>query len=375
MATFPNSQSGQNDYQTIKRSSDRRVQGRKVREAWELRLGAKQLISLWAFICVTMFVVFLFGFQAGRERGLVKYLEENAREPVRLPVLAQAPMQDVVHGNYNSIAATQVENVEMPSAPVHVASAAAPLAGSSAAPIAESPLEKIPDARASLGSKIKTEDLAVLKLKSSPSEQKVETTVAANPVNKIEEKTLPPLLMEPAPTSAGAALGSLESKDSVKPEVTSEPKEAKTEISKVIEPKETSAKAQIANDKTSQKLATVSKKAPAPAEVKQAQTTPAKSKAVIKASSKGTTSVQQNPSRGWYIQLAAKKTVEDAMEVVGAVSSAGSKTVVQPAQVRNTNYYRVLVGPFSDKKAAQSAQDKISGALTPGISPFIKEIQ
>lgn len=311
MATIPTPHSGSVDYPSaMKRSIDRIPQSRLTRSRWELRVNARQLTIMWSVVSGLMFIVFLFGFYAGRERGLTRYLEENAREPIRLPILAQAPVQDVVHNEYASIAAEQVDKIPSePTPPAVVADATPPTV---------SPLLAANDARASLAPHADVTGTTSTPAKATEPEAKSNTTTLAN----VESAATSPAT--PAVEKTKAAPAPVEVK-----------KPATAKLAKVEEKKPLKAKAD----------------------------------------SKSTTAVQQDLSKGWYVQLAAKKTVEEAMAVVKDLNKLGLKSVVQPAQVRNTNYYRVLSGPYTDKKSAQASQGKLTDANLTSGSAFLKEVQ
>lgn len=62
----------------------------------------------------------------------------------------------------------------------------------------------------------------------------------------------------------------------------------------------------------------------------------------------------------WWLQVAALKSASDADELRAKLALLNFSTVVKPAAKADVMFYRVRVGPFSDKGAAESAQKKLA---------------
>ncbi len=62
----------------------------------------------------------------------------------------------------------------------------------------------------------------------------------------------------------------------------------------------------------------------------------------------------------WWLQVAALKSASDADELRAKLALLNFSTVIKPAAKADVMFYRVRVGPFSDKGAAESAQKKLA---------------
>ena len=77
---------------------------------------------------------------------------------------------------------------------------------------------------------------------------------------------------------------------------------------------------------------------------------------------------------GYYIQLSAETERRLANEIISQLAAFNYNGVVQIASVHGTTYYRVLVGPYRNRKLAKS---KISGVLRTGVTnekPFLRKL-
>jgi cell division protein FtsN len=62
----------------------------------------------------------------------------------------------------------------------------------------------------------------------------------------------------------------------------------------------------------------------------------------------------------WWLQVAALKSASDADELRARLALLNFSTVVKSTTKDDVMFYRVRVGPFADKSAADSAQKKLS---------------
>jgi len=64
-------------------------------------------------------------------------------------------------------------------------------------------------------------------------------------------------------------------------------------------------------------------------------------------------------ARGWYAQVAAPREIRDAESIAAKLRKSGFPVVIESAKVRGENYYRILVGPESERNTA----DRLVGQL------------
>lgn len=81
------------------------------------------------------------------------------------------------------------------------------------------------------------------------------------------------------------------------------------------------------------------------------------------------------PSPGWYVQVAAARSKEEAMELSKKLSGKGLDSKVEEASTRTGTYFRILVGPYGDRGKALG--DRTTIKSTAGVSgePFIREVK
>lgn len=78
---------------------------------------------------------------------------------------------------------------------------------------------------------------------------------------------------------------------------------------------------------------------------------------------------------GWYAQVASTLVEKDAKNLVSKLNDKGLLTVLESAKIKNQTYYRVLVGPYGEKKDALSGKDKaVASKLVMG-DPFLKYVR
>jgi len=83
------------------------------------------------------------------------------------------------------------------------------------------------------------------------------------------------------------------------------------------------------------------------------------SRAASSASSHAMASPANNPEGGWSVQLGSFGAEATAKKIVTDAKSHGFSAFVTPAKVGGKTLYRVRVGPFSDRDAAQVALAKL----------------
>ncbi len=79
--------------------------------------------------------------------------------------------------------------------------------------------------------------------------------------------------------------------------------------------------------------------------------------------------------KGWFVQIAAPKSSEEAEAVAGQLSKSGFPVMIEKAEVRGERYFRVVVGPERSRELSErlSGQIKRDGAVKG--DPFIRMVR
>ncbi len=79
--------------------------------------------------------------------------------------------------------------------------------------------------------------------------------------------------------------------------------------------------------------------------------------------------------RGWFAQVAAPRKLKDADILAKKLKGSGFPTVIETANVRGQDYFRVLVGPEENRKQAQLLVDQLKReSYIPG-EPFLRLVR
>jgi cell division septation protein DedD len=81
------------------------------------------------------------------------------------------------------------------------------------------------------------------------------------------------------------------------------------------------------------------------------------------------------PKTGWYVQLAAPNMLADAEVMIEKLKKSGFLAVVETAKVKNSFYYRVLVGPEENKQRAERLLSQVKQEKRVQGNPFVKFIK
>jgi cell division septation protein DedD len=81
------------------------------------------------------------------------------------------------------------------------------------------------------------------------------------------------------------------------------------------------------------------------------------------------------PVPGWYVQVAAAPSKADAMNFQSKISGEDLSVSIEEASIRDKTYYRILVGPYDDRKEALSNRGKIKSASGVSGEPFIRQVK
>lgn len=291
------------------------------KKSFQLRLSLGQVIMLWSLLAGLMVAVFLFGLFAGREQGLQTALSGQDVQTVRLPIAMDvAKQEDSLSATFDPAQKTlNPPAAAQPAAPSEnsefdfgaAVEQAKNAAANEAAPSAAAPEVAAEEEEAPTAALEDSEPLTIPQHAAEPEVLKPEVPPAAV-APKVELAA-----KTPAPTK-------VPEKAVVKP----------VEKPKAPEPKK------VAEPKVEKPAPTVT-----------------------------------NARAGWYVQLAAARTKEEAKSIQLRLAAKSYPAIVQEADVNGATYYRVLVGPYAAKNRAQAEQHKIQGLQLTSGTPFLKFIQ
>jgi cell division septation protein DedD len=80
-------------------------------------------------------------------------------------------------------------------------------------------------------------------------------------------------------------------------------------------------------------------------------------------------------TRGWYAQVAAPKKKEDASTLSQQLRRSGFAVVIEIAQVRGEQYFRILAGPENTKAQAEKLVEQLSRERYVPSKPFIRQVK
>jgi cell division protein FtsN len=94
-----------------------------------------------------------------------------------------------------------------------------------------------------------------------------------------------------------------------------------------------------------------------------------------KASQDKKKSVEETASKlsaGWYVQVAAARSMGQAESSLALCQKHGFKALIESAKVGNNQYYRVLVGPYSSSELASKIKNEVVRKKVSKTEPFLK---
>ena len=77
----------------------------------------------------------------------------------------------------------------------------------------------------------------------------------------------------------------------------------------------------------------------------------------------------------WYIQAGAARSEKEALTYVRKFKAAGISAKVEKADVRGNRYFRIIVGPYTDKSAADKDLRKVANSKVLKSDPFVRLIK
>ncbi len=88
-----------------------------------------------------------------------------------------------------------------------------------------------------------------------------------------------------------------------------------------------------------------------------------------------TPSVKSSVSSGWYAQVAATGKLDDAKALANKLKDSGFPVVIENANIRGEEYYRVLVGPEDARRYSETMVQQLKRERYLQGDPFIKLIK
>lgn len=380
---------GRREKMSTGQSSPYSIPGMTRHERWNLRLGIWQVLSVWLIISGALVSAFFVGLMIGQDHGLKNALQEQSERIVRLPIIPHDGIPQV--GNIGAVDSAGPEGQTALPTPSPII--AKPLFEATKKRAEEEPLlaggQELPPVAGFAAKPAGGELLASVrrdeKASSLAKESKVGSADQKTQISKTENRG-----------DARALLGDMADKKLIENSVVpnnlmpdnsarkslpagtvglTQAEGARADVKKVdVKPAEVK---KIEPKPIEKKPATAV--APAPAKVPPATVSPitvasATSPVGKKVESENKVSTGQNVSKGWYIQVAAVESNKEAQALQGRLKGAGVSSYVQDARVKNTRYFRVLAGPYSDRGQGEAALSKIKKASGTKGEPFLKRI-
>ena len=85
--------------------------------------------------------------------------------------------------------------------------------------------------------------------------------------------------------------------------------------------------------------------------------------------------VKENLAKGWYAQIVAQKSVNDADAIGQILKGSGFSVVIEKADVRGERYYRLLVGPEDSKTEAERLITQLKREKSLRSEPFLRVVK
>lgn len=322
-------------------------------QQWELRLGLVQLVILLGVVTGSMACAFYIGFSSGRSVGFESALERSLANAARLPIGAEnaANHEEATSDVYAKLSQPAVlegegkdasgKEIEVPLGSIKTADA----------DTAEKDLAAWHD-DAAAGASAKSGALGVDSVYRSGESAAAKNTKLA--MNQLEAEQSSTRAAEGKKT-----LGSLvESK--------SQTEAKKTEIEK-SNPLNTTSTTSAKSTSEAAKLLPPTKVETAKAVEKQTAKAPVKEK--------NSALVREVLPSGWFAQIAAPRKMQDANALAGKLKASGFPVMIEVARVRGDEYYRVLVGPESNRARAERLVGQLKRESYIQSDPFLRVVK
>jgi cell division septation protein DedD len=342
---------------------------RKETTSWEIRLGITQVVVLVGAITGTMLCAFYLGFFSGRRAGFESALESNVSNFVKLPIGEDAQDNKTTSEEVASQVYAKLNNAPTAKARPRIAEEALPEL-STIKNVIDSPVdtthEEILDSEStdiepSHKEPAKQHDAlslgAVLGGPPSHDKHEEEGTTTAHQDGAHE-----------SPADNHGTLGAL-ARQAEKGEVEAD---SHTTLSAPKVEKE-----QPAHDKEPAKLAST---LTPPAEKKVSETRTEVAKANTKVTEKAekpapAVARKQAIPGGWFAQAGAPRKYEEAERMARKLRASGFAVVIETAEVRGEEYFRILVGPEESRIQAERLVGQLKREANLPGEPFLRLVR
>lgn len=310
---------------------------RKSLKAWEVRLELPQCIVLVGAVTGAMACAFYLGFFSGRQLGLESALQTSQVNLARLPIVPALTDEQIADEVASDVYAKLNADKVLP-----------PAAGAESGKAPD-----VPDL--STIRKTTIDDGLGLVPAGTEGAGVVEPGPPAESVSAVKGREGEKGKGEapPAPETLDSILAEREKAlEAAKPAEKAPAPEAVAE-KKAEEPKRSEE-----GKKAEAPKAEEPKKAEAPA-------------AALKVDEKKTTSLP----RGWFAQVAAPRKHSDATGIAQKLRGSGFPVVVEEANVKGEQYYRILVGPEASKQTADRLVSQLRRERYLEGAPFLRQVK
>jgi cell division septation protein DedD len=111
------------------------------------------------------------------------------------------------------------------------------------------------------------------------------------------------------------------------------------------------------------------------ARIENRQQEPVKALAAKATTSRPESMIRKVVPTGWYAQIAAPKRVTEAEAMAEKLKKAGFPVMIENANVRGQEYFRVIVGPEGSRERADRLVAQIRREGVSGGDPFVRMVK
>lgn len=390
---------------------------------WVFQMTGSHVVVLWAAICGIMIMVFLFGLYAGRNQGVEYALNNYGQEAVRMPVakavapsgadnetvnVAQQINQQMAQSS-NLNAEQKADEIAKPDETLGSdkdkndraydfsnsavknnnisggATFATKPAGADAPAITASDMKPdvasdVHDGHDNINKPAATHvnnDEKLYNTDKIDKDIESSSTVGKSSILSDQKSKALPASLSGKPLQSKGKIKEIVKEKSDKGVKISSEKVAKMAKTEIAQTELSASEIKIAAKKTPVKAVTQvvakadTKDLPIEIELKETATE-IKSESSNLDVAKGQ---QNNIPVGWYIQAGAYRKNTEADVLTARLTKAGKAPLVQRAKVRDKQFFRVMIGPFASKTAADDAMAELQASKLSNGEPFVRYIQ
>ena len=337
------------------------VMNKKNLERKEVRLGIIQVVSLLGLTIGSLAGAFCLGFFVGQRAGFEREISSMMASLPKFPVSSDVAGSDVDDQALNEVYAKLQEQTSPGDGQTDAKGnssevSAVPELGSiqETEPQKDQPLDPLGETEGELMPQNADENAAPVadleEQKKLMQENLGQPSDSKNRAGKIE--------------SLGSTLPDKESAESIKIEEPKKP-ESKSVVTEIVGSKKPEKELEKKPLAETQKIENVSEKVKE--EPKPLVKTPVTEASNVKP--------QKKIPGGWFAQVAAPKQIDDANKLANNLKQSGFAVMIEAAQVRGEDYFRVLVGPEGSKSQAEILLRQLKRESYIKGEPFIRMVK